>query len=167
LGSNLGDRAANLRRALAEIASVAPVERVSSLYSTEPVGFTRQPLFYNLVVRIRWRGSARALLARTSSIERAIGRKPAFRNGPRAIDIDLLDVGGAVRAAADPILPHPRLTRRRFVLAPLAEIAPQWRDPVSGRSAEELLAKLPSRPRVWRLRRRLRRPERRARGASS
>jgi 2-amino-4-hydroxy-6-hydroxymethyldihydropteridine diphosphokinase len=74
-----------------------------------------------------------------------------FRNGPRSIDVDLLDLGGVVRRSSDPVLPHPRMARRRFVLAPLAEIAPAWRHPVRGLSARRLLAALPARPRARRI----------------
>ncbi|MGH9368210.1 MAG: 2-amino-4-hydroxy-6-hydroxymethyldihydropteridine diphosphokinase [Thermoanaerobaculia bacterium] len=151
LGSNLGDRRANLRAALAAIARLARVRRVSSFYLSEPVGYADQPCFYNAVVRISWPGTPAGLLSGVQRIERLLGRVPTFRNGPRAIDIDLLDVGGAVRPRPDPVLPHPRLSERRFVLAPLAEIAPSWRHPVTGRTARELMAKLPRRPRVRRI----------------
>ena len=155
LGSNLGDRRAHLRAALAAISRAAKVERVSSVYRTEPVGIADQPVFYNAVVRVRWRGSAAALLRLAKETERRLGRTEGPPNGPRLIDVDLLDVGGAIRHASDPILPHPRLAGRRFVLAPLAEIAPGWRDPRTGRSVKELLAALPARPWARRLRRRL------------
>jgi 2-amino-4-hydroxy-6-hydroxymethyldihydropteridine diphosphokinase len=80
-----------------------------------------------------------------------VGRTRSFRNGPREIDVDILDLSGRRRRSRDPILPHPRLTSRRFVLAPLAELAPGWRHPESGRTAEELLRALPARPRATRL----------------
>ncbi|MGE5277359.1 MAG: 2-amino-4-hydroxy-6-hydroxymethyldihydropteridine diphosphokinase [Acidobacteriota bacterium] len=153
LGSNLGNRRANLIEALAQIARLARIRRVSSFYRSEPVGYARQPFFYNAVARIAWPGTARSLLSRVKGIERRLGRVPTFRNGPRVIDIDVLDLGGAVERGADPILPHPALPERRFVLAPLAEIAPAWRHPVSGLTARQMLAKLPRRPRVRRLRR--------------
>ena len=75
-----------------------------------------------------------------------MGRVDRGVNGPREIDLDILDFEGVVRGGADPILPHPRIAERRFVLAPLAEIAPAWRHPVTGKSAEELLAAVPIRP---------------------
>jgi 2-amino-4-hydroxy-6-hydroxymethyldihydropteridine diphosphokinase len=103
------------------------------------------------VAAIRWRGSAASLLSATQAIEQALGRTESFRNGPREIDIDILDVNGARRAASDPILPHPRMRGRRFVLAPLAELAPDWRDPETGATARELLRALPSRPGARRL----------------
>jgi 2-amino-4-hydroxy-6-hydroxymethyldihydropteridine diphosphokinase len=101
---------------------------------------------------MRWTGTPRELLSAVKGIEKRLGRVPTFRNGPRVIDIDLLDVGGAVRRRPYPVLPHPRLEGRRFVLAPLAEIAPRWRHPVTGETARRLLAALPARPRARKLR---------------
>ncbi len=105
---------------------------------------------------IRWSGSAVRLLRATQAIEQALGRTPTFRNGPREIDIDILDVNGSRRTAGDPILPHPRMRGRRFVLAPLAELAPDWTDPETGATVRELLRGLPARPRAKRLPARLR-----------
>jgi 2-amino-4-hydroxy-6-hydroxymethyldihydropteridine diphosphokinase len=153
LGSNLGDRRANLSEALARISRRARVLRVSSFYRSEPVGYADQPSFYNAVARICWKATPEALLRLAQQIERQLGRAPTFRNGPRSIDIDVLDIEGAVRPKRDPILPHPRLARRRFVLAPLSEIAPDWRHSATGKTAEEMLAKLPRRPWVRRMRR--------------
>ncbi|HEY7573648.1 MAG TPA: 2-amino-4-hydroxy-6-hydroxymethyldihydropteridine diphosphokinase, partial [Thermoanaerobaculia bacterium] len=128
LGSNLGNRRANLEAALDALAALSPV-RVSSFYLSDPVGYADQPAFFNAVARMRWTGTPRELLSAVKGIEKRLGRVPTFRNGPRVIDIDLLDVGGAVRRRPYPVLPHPRLEGRRFVLAPLAEIAPRWRHP--------------------------------------
>jgi 2-amino-4-hydroxy-6-hydroxymethyldihydropteridine diphosphokinase len=150
LGSNLGNRRANLEAALDALRALAPV-RVSSFYLSEPVGYADQPAFFNAVARIRWTGTPRELLSEVKGIERRLGRAPTFRNGPRVIDIDLLDVGGAVRRGPDPVLPHPRLAGRRFVLAPLAEIAPRWKHPVTGTTARRMLAALPERPRARKL----------------
>jgi 2-amino-4-hydroxy-6-hydroxymethyldihydropteridine diphosphokinase len=124
---------------------------VSSFYRTEPVGFAPQPDFLNAVAAIEWRGSARDLLRATQEIERRVGRTPGLRNGPREIDVDILDLGGMRRGSGDPILPHPRMRERRFVLAPLAEVAPDWRHPEGGESAAELLRALPRRPWVRRV----------------
>src|SRR5262245_24340021 len=151
LGSNRGDRRGYLERALDALSRIAPVLGVSSVYRTEPVGYRRQRPFYNAVAAIRWRGSAPGLLRATQAIERELGRTKTFRNGPREIDIDILDVNGRRRGEKDPILPHPRLRGRRFVLAPLAEIAPDWKDPVTGETARELLHALPARPGARRL----------------
>jgi 2-amino-4-hydroxy-6-hydroxymethyldihydropteridine diphosphokinase len=166
LGSNLGDRRAHIERALAEISRIAPVLATSSFYRTEPVGFEDQPAFWNIVAAIAWPGTPERLLALAKRVERTVGRTPSFRNGPREIDVDILDIGvlrrvpgadgglrhpsgadGGKRRRADPILPHPRLKGRRFVLAPLAELVPGWRHPETGESAEELLRALPARPR--------------------
>lgn len=86
------------------------------------------------------------------SIEKRIGRTPTFANGPREIDVDILDFGGQVRSAPDPVLPHPRMVSRRFALAPLAEIAPRWRHPVTGLTARQMLEALPERPGARRIR---------------
>jgi len=124
---------------------------VSSFYRTDPVGRADQPDFENAVAEISWRGTPRALLAAVKRIERDLGRVDRGSDASREIDVDILDFGGIVRAAPDPVLPHPRLAARRFVLAPLAEIAPAWRHPVRGRTAKELLAELPARPRAKRI----------------
>jgi 7,8-dihydro-6-hydroxymethylpterin-pyrophosphokinase len=114
------------------------------------VGGVPQPDFYNAVAALEWSGSARELLRATQEIELRVGRTPGVRNGPREIDVDILDLGGA-RRESDPILPHPRLRERRFALEPLAEIAPEWRHPVGGETAAELAGALPARPGVRRL----------------
>jgi 2-amino-4-hydroxy-6-hydroxymethyldihydropteridine diphosphokinase len=124
---------------------------VSSFYRTDPVGFEAQPPFWNAVAAVRWSGSPAALLSAVKGVERRVGRTPSFRNGPREIDVDILDLAGVRRARPDPVLPHPRLSERRFALAPLAEIAPRWRHPVTRRLARDLLAALPERPRATRL----------------
>ncbi|MEO8431383.1 MAG: 2-amino-4-hydroxy-6-hydroxymethyldihydropteridine diphosphokinase [Acidobacteriota bacterium] len=151
LGSNLGDRRSQLDLALTRLRDIADVRRVSSYYRTEPVGHARQPDFYNAVAEIRWDGPAAKLLAALKRIERQLGRVARFVNGPREIDLDILDFGGVVRERPDPVLPHPRMADRRFVLAPLAEIAPGWRHPADGRTAQALLAAISGGPRVRRL----------------
>lgn len=102
-------------------------------------------------MEIAWRGSPRGLLRATQVVERRVGRTPTFVNGPREIDVDVLDFGGRVRVKDDPILPHPRLNERRFALEPLAEVNPRWKDPLSGRRVGELLASLPESPRARRI----------------
>jgi len=151
LGSNLGNRRARLERAVELIRRRAPVLALSSFYRTDPVGHTDQPDFVNAVAKIAWRGSPEDLLACLQRIEARLGRIRRFQNGPREIDLDLLDFGGVVRPRPDPVLPHPRMSGRRFVLAPLSEIAPRWRHPVSWRTARQLLARLPARPSADRL----------------
>ena len=125
--------------------------RISSFYRTDPVGRTDQPDFENAVAEVSWRGTPRGLLSAVKRIEKRLGRRDRGVNGPREIDVDILDFGGMVRRGPDPILPHPRMSERRFVLAPLAEIAPAWRHPSTGESAEELLAALPAKPRARRM----------------
>ena len=129
--------------------------RVSSLYETDPVGYPDQPLFWNLAAEIRWTGAPEDLLGELAAIERRGRRRRRFRNGPREIDIDILDFAGEVRDSPDPILPQPRLAARRFALAPIAEIAPRWRHPITALTAKEMIKTLPARPAVWRLRKNL------------
>lgn len=121
---------------------------MSSFYRTEPVGFADQPDFWNAAVEIAWPGTPLALLRAVREVERRVGRTRTFPNGPREIDVDILDVGGKRRDRTDPILPHPRLADRRFVLVPLAEIRPDWVDPRSRIEISRLLERLPSSPRV-------------------
>lgn len=127
------------------------MRRVSALYSSEPVGHRAQRRFWNAAAEILWRGSPEGLLHRVKEIERRCGRTPTFAGGPREIDVDILDLGGLVREKPDPTLPHPRLAQRSFALTPLAEIAPQWRHPVTGLTAEEMLARLPRKSGVRRI----------------
>ena len=121
----MGDPAANIAEAVRRLAAVPGLTLVaaSSLYRTAPWGVTDQPAFLNAAVLARTSLAPRALLAETQAIERAMGRTPGLRWGPRPIDIDLLWVGDAVLADADLTLPHPALFERGFVLLPLAEIA--------------------------------------------
>lgn len=124
---------------------------MSSFYRTEPVGFAEQPDFWNAAVEIAWPGTPRELLRAVREVERRVGRTRTFPNGPREIDVDILDVGGKRRDRTDPILPHPRLADRRFVLVPLAEIRPDWTDPRSGAGISDLLERVPKVPRVTRI----------------
>jgi 2-amino-4-hydroxy-6-hydroxymethyldihydropteridine diphosphokinase len=146
LGSNLGDPPTRIEAAITEIAKRTPVVAISSLYRCDPVGHTDQPDFWNAAVAVRWTGSPERLLALLQALERRLGRRPTFPGGPREIDIDILDFGGAVRGSPDPVLPHPRLISRRFALAPIAEIAPGWRHPVTGQTARAMLRALPRKP---------------------
>src|SRR5215471_14473951 len=140
LGSNIGDREQNLREALAKLA--APdlrVARLSSVYETEPVGFAAQRWFLNLVVEIETDLFPMQLLSRTAKIEQALGRARTVKNGPRTLDIDILLYGRAVVRSAKLEIPHPRMAERRFVLAPLADLAPELRHPVTHRTVREML----------------------------
>jgi 2-amino-4-hydroxy-6-hydroxymethyldihydropteridine diphosphokinase len=144
LGSNLGDREAQLRRALAGLARRGmELGPRSSLYETEPVGGPPQGWFLNAVARGETELSPEALLAACLEVEAEQGRVRAERNGPRSIDVDILLYGDRVIDAPGLRIPHPRLQERRFVLEPLAELAPALRHPVSGLSMRELLARCP------------------------
>jgi len=125
LGANMGDPAANIAEAVRRLAAVPGLALVaaSSLYRTAPWGVTDQPAFLNAALLARTSLAPRGLLANTQAIERAMGREPGLRWGPRPIDIDLLWVGDAVLVTDDLTLPHPGLFERGFVLLPLAEIA--------------------------------------------
>ncbi len=144
LGSNLGDRAAFMR---AGIAGIVPrglaILALSSVWETEPVD-TDEPLpFLNMVARIETDLSPEAVLDALLDVEAGIGRVRASRNAPRVLDLDLLLLGDFRRDGPRLVLPHPRMWERRFVLAPLAEIAPGLVHPSSGLSVRELLASLP------------------------
>ena len=142
LGSNLGDREGNIRSALARLAAQPGirVDKVSSLYETEPVGFADQPDFLNAVALLSTALSPRELLAVCLGIERELGRKRGKRWGPRTIDIDLILYNDVVLVTAELTLPHPRFHERCFVLVPLAEIAGDA--PVSGgKTAGQLAAR--------------------------
>lgn len=140
LGSNLGDRAAYLRRAL-EALGVAGVRvlRVSRVRETEPVDVVDQPRFLNLVAEAETDLEPGELLARAQEIERELGRVRTQPKGPRTIDIDVLLYGSLVMNTPELAVPHPRMAKRRFVLEPLAELAPDLRHPVTDRTAREML----------------------------
>ena len=145
LGSNVGDRARHLEAALAKLATPElRIVRVSSVYETEPVGFATQHWFYNLVAEAETNLFPMQLLARTSKIELALGRVRTVRNGPRTLDIDILLYGRAVVNTLKLEIPHPRMAERRFVLAPLAELAPDVRHPVNHQTIRALLEAAPA-----------------------
>jgi 2-amino-4-hydroxy-6-hydroxymethyldihydropteridine diphosphokinase len=140
LGSNLGDRLGGLQAAMARLeAPDFRIRRVSSIYETEPVDLRDQPWFLNLVLEAETELFPKQLLARIRKVELELGRKRLRKKGPRSIDIDILLYGETVIESAKLVIPHPRLTERRFVLEPLAELAPQLRHPVSRQTIAELL----------------------------
>ena len=143
LGSNVGDRRSRLERAVdALIGHGVTVEASSSVYETEPVGeVTDQPDFLNACLRIRTGLGPERLLEVCKEVEREVGRTPGGpRHGPRAIDVDLLLLGGRRQDTERLRLPHPDLAARRFVLVPLLELAPDLVVPGDGRAADALAA---------------------------
>jgi 2-amino-4-hydroxy-6-hydroxymethyldihydropteridine diphosphokinase len=152
LGSNLGDRRANLAAALEafprhpELAGRVELVRASLAYETDPVGPPGQGPYLNAAATVRTDLPPERLLAAFLDLERAAGRDRTTepRNGPRTLDLDLLLDGATVLDRPGLTLPHPRLRERGFVLIPLAEIAPEAIDPVTGESVQSLLLRLPS-----------------------
>ncbi|MEX2649956.1 MAG: 2-amino-4-hydroxy-6-hydroxymethyldihydropteridine diphosphokinase [Alphaproteobacteria bacterium] len=143
LPSRLGPPEATLEAALDALARRgARILKRSCWYRSAPVPASDQPWFVNGVVEIAWDETPEALLAALHAIEAELGRVRRVLNEARIVDLDLLAFGDLVREAA-PIVPHPRLHERAFVLAPLAEIQPAWRHPTLGATAAELLARLP------------------------
>ena len=144
LGSNIGDREGHLRAARERLAAAdLRVVRVSPVYETEPLEMTAQRWFLNQVVEAGTSLFPKQLLARVGRIERALGRVRTVPNGPRTIDIDILLYGAAVVRTAELEIPHPRMAARRFVLAPLADLCPELRHPVTGKTVREMLEAAP------------------------
>jgi len=141
LGSNVGDREGWLQAAVDLLHSRdLRITRISPAYETEPQGRRNQRWFLNAVAEAETDLFPLQLLRRIAKIEKELGRKRLAENAPRTIDIDILFYGNAVVSTAALEIPHPRLTERRFVLAPLADLAPDLRDPVTRRTIRELLA---------------------------
>ncbi len=148
LGSNLdsgfGDREANLREAVRRLEGLGTVSAVSSFFDTEPVGLIEQPRFINAALLLETTLGPAELMRGLLETERTMGRDrtATAMKGPRVIDLDLLLYGDRVLWTDELILPHPAMGERRFVLEPLAEIAPQWMHPVLGITVQELLERL-------------------------
>lgn len=154
IGSNMGDRAGYLLLAVrAMLNGGLPISRLSSVYETEPVDLREQPEFLNMVAELRGTlPSPEELLAHLLEIERLLGRQRGpIQRGPRTVDLDLLLYDDVEISSDFLTLPHPRLHLRRFVLAPLAEIAPRARHPTLKRTAAQLLAEVcdAARVEVW------------------
>jgi 2-amino-4-hydroxy-6-hydroxymethyldihydropteridine diphosphokinase len=141
LGSNVGDRLANLEATLVALEPEVAIERRSSIYETMPAYLEEQPRFANMVVRGRTDLEPSALLRHVKTVEHRLGRRPGGpRNGPRPADVDILAYDQLVLDTPDLTIPHPRMLERSFVLTPLAEIAPELIHPVAGKRVDELLA---------------------------
>jgi 2-amino-4-hydroxy-6-hydroxymethyldihydropteridine diphosphokinase len=144
LGSNIGDRAGNLRKAIERLAALdIRVLRASRIYETEPVDYQDQAWFLNQVVEAETALFPMQLLTRTGRVEQELGRTRTVPKGPRTIDIDILLYGAARVETARLEIPHPRMAERRFVLAPLAELAPLLRHPVTHRTVRQMLESAP------------------------
>jgi 2-amino-4-hydroxy-6-hydroxymethyldihydropteridine diphosphokinase len=151
LGSNVGDREANLRAAVAALEGAGVrVRRVSSLYETEPVDFLEQPWFLNCVLEGETDAPAQTLLKALRRIEARMGSKKLAPKGPRLLDVDILLYGDETVDTPELQVPHPRMTERRFVLEPLAEIAPELRHPSWSGTVSDLLARAQDRSEVRR-----------------
>ena len=144
LGSNVGDRVAHLRDAIARLESIGRVVSVSSFYETEPVEVTDQPWFLNCAVGLETALTAEQLMAELLQIEQEMGRRRIQKKGPRTIDIDILLFDDLILDSPDVTIPHPAMQERRFVLEPLAEIAAEARHPGMKKTIREMLEELPA-----------------------
>jgi 2-amino-4-hydroxy-6-hydroxymethyldihydropteridine diphosphokinase len=152
LGSNLGDRVRNIRKALKSLdESGVRIRRVSSFYKTEPVDFRPQPWFVNCVAEAETDLMPLQLLKAVKSVERSLGRRNGIPKGPRPIDIDILLYENVTVRSRAVTIPHQRLSERRFVLIPLRELAAHVRHPVTRRTVAEMLEETPDTSQVVRL----------------
>ena len=142
LGTNLGDRLGNLRAAIHALGPRIRVLNESPVYETEPWGFADQPAFLNMVARAETGLSPEELLAYVKDLEVLLGRTPNFRNGPRVLDLDILFYDALCLNIPGLVIPHPRLHERSFVLAPLADLAPDLLHPILGLSVAQMLKDL-------------------------
>jgi 2-amino-4-hydroxy-6-hydroxymethyldihydropteridine diphosphokinase len=142
-GSNLGDRKGNLEFALTSLAEGNAVNKVSSCFETEPVGYHDQPWFLNIAIEISTPLTPAELMDFCNGIEKSCGRVRTFPNAPRTLDLDILLFDNLVICEKWLVIPHPRLQERRFVLEPLAQIAPEVIHPVLRKSIRSLLESCP------------------------
>ena len=149
LGSNLGDREANLLMALELLSHRLKVKKVSSVYQTDPLGDVNQPRFLNQVCEVETTLNPHELLLLAKGIEKKLGRRAGRPNAPRPMDIDILFYDDKVINTPELTIPHPRLMERAFVLIPLAEIAPQLKHPLVGITVSELKERLKERQGVF------------------
>ncbi len=152
LGSNLGNRERNLRDAIERLNSIGAVRSRSSVYQTEPVDFTDQPMFLNCAVALETSASPDQLMAQLLEIEKLMKRQRTQKKGPRIIDIDILLCGKQIVNTPALTIPHPAMHQRRFVLVPLVEIAPDAIHPLLNKTVNELLHELPPGQTVRRIR---------------
>jgi 2-amino-4-hydroxy-6-hydroxymethyldihydropteridine diphosphokinase len=142
IGTNLGDRLANLTLAVQSLSAFTRLQVVSPVYETLPWGFSDQPPFLNLAVQAETSLKPAVLLRKLKKVEVELGRKPSFRYGPRLIDIDILFYGSLVWKSGSLVIPHPHLHERAFVLVPLADLAPSFRHPLLDLTVADLLAQV-------------------------
>jgi 2-amino-4-hydroxy-6-hydroxymethyldihydropteridine diphosphokinase len=142
LGANQGDRLHNLEEAVRLVSEIGEIHAMSPIYETEPVGFADQPWFLNAVMSVDTDLSPLALLLALQDVERKLGKATPFTNGPRTIDLDMLLYDDLVQESPDLALPHPRMHERRFVLTPLADIAPDVTHPTEHATVSQLLNSL-------------------------
>ena len=153
LGSNLGDRRANLKKALRLLSEGVEIVKVSSVYDTEPIDVGEQQRFLNLMCCVNTNISPVQLLSFIKDIESSMGRDLSLRNVPRVVDIDIIFYGDIIIESPELVIPHPRMRERAFVLVPFAEIAPEVVHPVTGERIGDLAARVEGRDGVVKKRR--------------
>jgi 2-amino-4-hydroxy-6-hydroxymethyldihydropteridine diphosphokinase len=142
LGSNVGDRAGNIKKAFEILKGKMTVLKASSVYETKPMYLENQNWFLNCAAKVETQLTPRQLLEFLKNVEKELGRKVVERNGPRIIDLDVLFYGTLIVNENDLQIPHPRIRERTFVLVPLAEIEPNFIHPVYGKAIAKLLSEL-------------------------